>query len=89
MAWTVDLDSAAADDVRRLGRAVQTRIVRFLRDRLASSEDPAKLGSPLKGKFAGLWRFRVGDYRLIASLDAARSVVLILQVGHRREIYRY
>lgn len=88
MAWTVELDAEAADEFKGLTRAIQLRIASFIRERLEGAEDPTVRGTRLKGAFAGLWRFRVGDYRLIARLDTALSVVVILQIGHRREIYR-
>lgn len=86
--WRVEFDAAAAKELRKLGRQEQRRILRFLRERIVSSQDPRRFGSPLSGEFTGLWRFRVGDYRLIASIEDKRFVILILKVGHRREVYR-
>jgi mRNA interferase RelE/StbE len=51
-------------------------------------EDPRKLGKPLKGDKGDLWRYRIGDYRAICKIEAERLVVLVLEVGHRREVYR-
>jgi len=86
--WRVEFDATAAKELRKLSEPDRRRILRFLRDRIASSDDPRQLGAALTGEFSGLWRYRVGDFRLIASIEDKRFVVLVLRVGHRRQIYR-
>jgi mRNA interferase RelE/StbE len=86
--WRVEFDVAAAKELRKLGKADHARILKFLRDRIACSDDPRRIGSALTGDFAGLWRYRVGDHRLVVSIEDRRVVVLVLRIGHRREIYR-
>lgn len=86
--WRIEFDAAAAKELKKLTASDRLRILKFLRDRVAGSDDPRGLGTALTGEFAGLWRYRVGDFRLIASIDDAVVTVLILRIGHRREIYR-
>lgn len=86
--WRVEFDAAAAKEFRKLGGEVQRRILGYLRGRIAGTADPRRLGTALSGEFAGLWRYRVGDYRLIAAIEDGRFTVLVLRVGHRREVYR-
>ena len=86
--WRVEFDAAAAKELRKIATEGQRRILKFLRGRIAASEDPRLLGMALTGEFAGLWRYRVGDYRIIASIEDRTVTVLVLRVGHRREIYR-
>lgn len=88
MAWTVEFDERARKELRRLDTIVQKSILRYLRQRVAIAADPRRLGKPLHGEFAGLWRYRVGDWRLVCRIEDRRLVVLVLTVGHRREIYR-
>lgn len=64
------------------------RIRVFLEDRVASLSNPRDIGDPLKGELAGLWRYRVGDYRLICDIQDERVTVLVVRIGHRRQIYR-
>ena len=65
------------------------RIVKFLQDRVARLDDPRSIGEALHGSRLGeFWKYRVGDYRLICKIEDERLVVLVLRVGHRREIYR-
>ena len=78
-----------AKALSRLGTEAQKRIVRFLRDRIAPSENPRVLGEPLKGsRFSGLWRYRSGDYRILCDIEDDRIRILVVLLGHRREIYK-
>jgi mRNA interferase RelE/StbE len=86
--WRVEFDRAAARELRRLGAEAERRVLRFLRERIAGSDDPRRLGHALTGDRDGLWRYRVGDYRIVASIEDDRFVVLVVTVGHRREVYR-
>ena len=70
-----------------LDRPVEKRIVNFLRERLVKLDDPRQIGGRLHGPLSRLWKYRVGDYRLICSLEQAKLVMLVLRVGRRSEIY--
>ncbi|MEV2275088.1 type II toxin-antitoxin system RelE/ParE family toxin [Nocardiopsis sp. NPDC049922] len=79
----------AKREPRKLDGQAARRVLRFLDDRISGSEDPRALGDALKGNRLGdLWRYRVGDYRIIADLQDGIVTVLVLHVGHRREVYR-
>ena len=88
MAWTVSTTATAEKGLRSPDPQTRQRIFDYLRGRIASDQDPRRFGKALHGERAGLWRYRVGDYRLICHIDDARSKVLVLAIGHRREIYR-
>lgn len=88
MAWKVEFTDIAERTIEKLDPQVRKRINSFLRERVASSEDPAAIAEPLQGEFRGLWRFRIGDYRVICDIRRKYLLVLVLDVGHRREIYR-
>jgi mRNA interferase RelE/StbE len=87
MAWKIEFDPAAIKELEKLDKPVEKRILKFLRDRVANLEDPRQIGGSLQGTRSGLWKYRVGDYRVICSLEHDRLMVLVLQVGHRREVY--
>lgn len=87
-AWRVEFDRAAARELRKLGAPAERLILRYLRERVAGSDDPRRIGHALTGDLKGLWRYRVGDYRIVASIEDDRFVVLIVTIGHRREVYR-
>lgn len=86
--WRVEFDRDAARDLRKLGNPAQRTILRFLRERVATAEDPRRFGKPLLGDLKGLWRYRVGDHRIVARIEDERLIVLVVTVGHRREVYR-
>ena len=86
--WKVEFDARAAKELRKLDRQHQHRIVRFLRERIATAEDPRRLGKPLSGQSIPLWRYRVGAFRLICTIEDDVLTVLVVRIGDRREIYR-
>ena len=88
MAWNVEFQISARRELAKLDRTVQTRIVDFLRFRVASKEDPRQHGKALKGEKGELWRYRIGDYRAICRIEDERLVVLVVHVGHRSSVYR-
>ncbi|GAB5506995.1 MAG: type II toxin-antitoxin system RelE/ParE family toxin [Rhizobiaceae bacterium] len=89
MAWRIEFDRRAEKELSKLDPVVAKRILKFLRDRLAVLDDPRSLGEALKGvKFGDLWKYRVGDYRIIASIEDAVVTVLVLRIGNRRDVYR-
>jgi mRNA interferase RelE/StbE len=87
LAWTIEFDEQALCDLEKLDRPIQKRIRRYLQDRIAPSEDPRVFGRGLSHALASLWRFRVGDYRIICQIEDDRFVVLVIAVGHRSIVY--
>jgi mRNA interferase RelE/StbE len=89
MAWSIDLDPRAKQDLKRLDPQIARRISRFLFERVASLEDPRSIGEALKGSELGdLWKYREGDYRIIADIEDNLVRILVVRVGNRREVYR-
>lgn len=87
MAWKVEISPTAQRQLDDLDKHVANRIVKFLRERVEKLDDPRQIGDRLQGTLSPFWRYRVGNYRIICSLEHERLVVLVLRVGHRREIY--
>jgi mRNA interferase RelE/StbE len=87
MAWRVDISPTAQKQLDDLDKTVSRRIVKFLRERVEKLDDPRQIGDRLQGTLSQFWRYRVGDYRIICSLEHEHLVVLVLRIGHRREIY--
>ena len=89
MAYSVELAESADRELGKLDAQHRKRILKFLHERVARLDDPRSIGEALHGSQLGeFWKCRVGDYRLIAKIEDDRLVVLVLRVGHRREIYR-
>ena len=89
MAWEIELTPEAQSNLSKLDPQIHRRILQFLNERLAKLEDPRSIGEALKGSQLGdSWKYRVGDYRVIAGIADAKVTIFIVRVGHRREIYR-
>jgi mRNA interferase RelE/StbE len=87
MAWKLELSPRAQRQLDKLDKTAARRISKFLYERVGKLDDPRQIGERLQGTLSEFWRYRVGDYRIICSLEHARLVVLVLRVGHRSEIY--
>ena len=89
MAWQIEFDPAAVKELAKLDKPVARRIVQFLRERIAPLTDPRSLGEALRGDELGsFWKYRLGDYRVVAEIIDRRVVIIVVRVGHRREVYR-
>ena len=89
MAWKVELSSGAVRELDKLDAQPARRILTFLHERVANLDDPRTIGQALRGSRLGeFWKYRVGDYRLICRIEDAQLLILVLRVGHQREIYR-
>ncbi|PCK83279.1 type II toxin-antitoxin system mRNA interferase toxin, RelE/StbE family [Rhizobium sophoriradicis] len=89
MAWRIEFHRAAERELAKLGHEAARRILRFLNDRVARLDDPRSIGEALKGsEFGDFWKYRVGDYRVIASIDDGAVRILIVRIGNRRDVYR-
>ena len=83
---TVTLSVLAKKQLKQLDKPVQKRITKFLTE-LTELADPRSKGKMLVGNFSGFWRYRVGDYRLICRIHDEELEILVVEVGHRKEIY--
>lgn len=89
MAWRVELDPAAERELDKIDPQIARRILSFLHDRVAQLDDPRSIGEALHGsKLGAFWKYRVGDWRIIASIEDGDLRILIVRVGNRREVYR-
>lgn len=89
MAWRIEFERSAERELEKLGNEAVKRILRFLRDRVAPLDDPRSLGEALRGdRFGQFWKYRIGDHRLVTHIDDSTVRILVVRVGHRREVYR-
>ena len=89
MAWRIEYDAGAVKDLAKLDKQIARRIVRFLGQRVAKLDDPRSIGAALRGSRLGeFWKYRGGDYRIIAEIEDKVLRIYVVEVGNRREIYR-
>lgn len=88
MAWRVEISRTAERQITKLDRQVQTQLLRYLREKIREAPEPRQFGKALRGEKKGLWRYRVGNYRIICDIRDADNTVVVLALGHRRHVYR-
>jgi len=88
LAWKVEFIPTAERQLRKLDRTAAIRIARYLQETVANGGDPRQRGKGLTATLAGLWRYRVGDYRVICQIEAAHLVVLVVRISHRSQVDR-
>ena len=89
MAWRNEFDPDALQDLRKLDKPIQIRLLAFLRQRVSSLSNPRDIGEALSGqKLGSYWKYRVGDWRIICDIQDQRIIVRVLRIGNRREVYR-
>ena len=87
MAWIIKYEERAKKELKKLGRNAQRDILDYFDERIATAKDPRQFGAPLRFDLSGYWKYRIGDYRAICKIQDKEITVLILHVGHRKEVY--
>ncbi|WP_028822301.1 type II toxin-antitoxin system RelE family toxin [Propionimicrobium lymphophilum] len=86
MAWLIEFDARVEKTLAKLDKPTRLRISSFLHE-LEHIDDPRSRGKALTGNLAGLWRYRVGNYRIICDIIEGRCRIIVIDVGHRSKIY--
>lgn len=85
--WTIEFTERADQQFGKLDKTVQKRIQIFLKEKLSKRIDPRQLGQGLTGNLSSFWRYCISDYRLLCSIKNNELTILVVQIGHRRDIY--
>ena len=88
MPWTIEYSDTARTELRRLDRQMFRRVVDYMEERVATRENPRSIGQALTGPMGGLWRYRVGDCRIVCDIQDGVLRVLVVRVGRRDSVYR-
>ena len=86
--WMIEYLKSAQKDVQKLDPQIRVRIREYLEQRIARLKDPRQLAEPLKGQLTKLWRYRVGDYRIVCELRDDELIVIVVRIGHRKNVYK-
>jgi mRNA interferase RelE/StbE len=87
MIWKVEFDNRARKELRKLDNQAPQHVLKWIRETLATDDDPRRTGKALKGRMKGLWRYRVGTYRIICQIQDECVLILVVRVGHRGDVY--
>ncbi len=88
MAWTLRISETARRQLKKLDRSTAQNLLRYMNRLLQQTEDPRQRGKALTANLSGLWRYRVGDYRVICQIEDDQLVVLVVGLSHRSDVYR-
>ncbi len=88
MTWKIEFDTSVEKDLKKLGHTAQKKILKYIKEKILPSDNPRILGKSLSGKLSDIWRYRIGDYRLLAKIEDEQFIILVIHVGHRKDVYR-
>ena len=88
LAWTVKFSTRAVKSLKRIDRSHQELILKFMTEKVVKHPDPVSLAKKLSGNLGDFYRFRLGDYRIVCEVQNHELIILILQIGHRQNIYQ-
>ncbi|MEO6824733.1 MAG: type II toxin-antitoxin system RelE/ParE family toxin [Nitrosospira sp.] len=88
MAWLIKFDDAAQKDLTKIDKPLAKRITAFLRERISVMDNPRSIGEPLKSSRGDLWRYRLGNYRIICEINDDAVCILVVKIGNCRHVYR-
>ena len=88
MIWKVKISDTALKQLKKLDNKSGKTIIDYLETRIETDKDPCRFGGALRHSLAGLWKYRIGEYRVICKIQKKKVLVLVLRVGHRKDILR-
>jgi mRNA interferase RelE/StbE len=88
LVWTINYTETAKSQLKKLDRPVVRRILDYMDERISNTENPRNAGKALTGSLGGLWRYRVGDCRVICEIRDEVLTILVVQIGNRKDVYR-
>lgn len=87
MVWTIKFSEFSTKQLKKMDKTIAKKILSYLRDKVLKQKDPRVLGKALMHDKSGLWRYRVDDYRIICEVVDHELMILVLRLGHRKNIY--
>ena len=88
MKFKVEYLPSVFKTLEKMDRFTKRIIIEWIEKNLMDTENPRAFGKPLAANRAGQWRYRVGDYRIISKIEDDKLIILVIAIGHRREIYK-
>lgn len=88
MSWKIKWDTRVEKELKQLDKPNRNKILSYMENKVAVLKNPRALGKGLQYERFGLWRYRVGDYRIICRINTEEIEILVVRVGHRKEIYQ-
>lgn len=87
MIWKIEYTAEATKSLKSIDRQIAKRIQKYLNERIATEDDPRRFGEALLANLSGLWKYRIGDFRVIVEIQDEEIIVLVVKIGHRSKVY--
>ena len=88
MTYRVEYTKAAVKQFKKMDRQIAALILSYIEEKLVDCDTPRAYGKALQGSLNDKWRYRVGDYRILAKIEDTKVIIIVVEVGHRKDIYR-
>ena len=87
MKYSVEYTRTAVKQLKKMDKKIVALILTLVEEKLVACENPRSIGKALRGNLNDIWRYRVGDYRIIAKIEDEIVVIIIVEIGHRKDMY--
>ncbi|MCK5812153.1 MAG: type II toxin-antitoxin system RelE/ParE family toxin [Clostridiales bacterium] len=88
MSYKVEYTKTAVKQLKKMDKKIAVFILSYVEEKLVDCSDPRVYGKPLQGNHRDKWRYRVGDYRILAKIKDEKVVITVVEIGHRKDVYR-
>jgi mRNA interferase RelE/StbE len=88
MMYSVEYTKTAAEQFKKMDRKIAALIITYIEENLVNCENPRQYGKALKGGLNDIWRYRVGEYRILAKIEDERLIIAIVEIGHHKDVYK-
>ena len=88
MVWKIKYLKSVQKNIRKIEHKERERVRKYLENQIANSDNPRRFGKALKGNQSEFWRYRVGDHRIICELNDISATILVIRIGHRKDVYK-
>lgn len=87
MRYSVEYTKVAVKQLQKMDKKIAAFIISYIEEKLVDCENPRVFGKALQGNLNDKWRYRIGDYRILAKIEDDKVLIIIVEVGHRKDIY--
>lgn len=89
LVWKIEISESAKKELKKIDKSISKKIIKWLEERISSGAHPRLWGLKLKGDELGdMWRYRVGDYRVLCLIKDNIITIEVISIGHRKEVYK-
>jgi len=88
MMYEVKYTKRAVKQLKNMDKSIASFILTYIKEKLVGCSDPRRYGKTLQGELSDKWRYRVGNYRILAKIKDDEVIIVVVEIGHRKNIYK-